>query len=249
MEASRLQLEILPQPDLTTCGPTCIHAVYRYYGLDISLPDVITAIPMLEEGGTLAVVLACDALRRGFQAVIYTFNLQLFDPSWFNGPPVDLAAKLRAQRQVKENPKLRAATDYYLEFLERGGELRMQDLTSDLLRRHLRRSTPILTGLRATYLYQEKREVDTGVEDDITGLPTGHFVVLCGYDKANKEALVADPLLPNPMAPAQLYHVSMDRLRCAILLGIMTYDANLLVVTQPGKEHKGPDRGNSHRRG
>ena len=28
----RLPVRTLPQPDETTCGPTCLHAVYRYWG-------------------------------------------------------------------------------------------------------------------------------------------------------------------------------------------------------------------------
>ena len=28
---TKLFLDIRPQPDQTTCGPTCLHAVYRYF--------------------------------------------------------------------------------------------------------------------------------------------------------------------------------------------------------------------------
>lgn len=248
MEKAQLELEILPQPDMTTCGPTSLHAVYRYYGDSIPLHQVIAEIPQLEEGGTLAVVLGCHALRRGYSALIYTFNLQVFDPTWFDGRPVDLAERLRAQLAAKSSPKLAIATHSYLEFIERGGTVRMHDLTSELIRRYLRRGVPILTGLSATYLYQEAREIGSNCQpDDIRGVPTGHFVVLCGYDQPQREVLLADPLQPNPIAPAQVYHVGMDRLRCAILLGIMTFDANLLIVTSGSQENKGrggvyPDR-------
>ena len=34
---TRLSLDILPQPDELTCGPTCLQAVYRYYDDNISL--------------------------------------------------------------------------------------------------------------------------------------------------------------------------------------------------------------------
>jgi hypothetical protein len=37
----QLELEMLPQPDDTTCGPTCLHAVYRYRGHEIPLDQVI----------------------------------------------------------------------------------------------------------------------------------------------------------------------------------------------------------------
>ena len=91
---------------------------------------------------------------------------------------------------------------------------------------------PILVGLSSTYLYQTAREYGPFDDyDDVRGEPQGHFVVLCGYDKAEKHVRVADPLLPNPMTgDSQYYNVSMDRLIAAIMLGIVTYDANLLVI-------------------
>ena len=81
---TRLQFEFLKQPDNTTCGPTCLHAVYRYHGDDLPLTQVIEEAPAFEGGGTLAVMLGCHALRRGYDARIFTFNLQVFDPTWFN---------------------------------------------------------------------------------------------------------------------------------------------------------------------
>ena len=60
-----LDLEIELQPDDATCGPTCLQAVYRYYGDLESLEDVIAEVPQLETGGTLAANLAIHALKRG----------------------------------------------------------------------------------------------------------------------------------------------------------------------------------------
>ena len=34
-----LPITILPQPDDTTCGPTCLHAVYGYYDDSIPLQE------------------------------------------------------------------------------------------------------------------------------------------------------------------------------------------------------------------
>lgn len=239
-ERHRLKLEILPQPDLTTCGPTCLHAVYGYFDDPLPLTRVVTEIPQLVDGGTLAVVLGRHALQRGYRATLYTFDVQLFDPTWFRqkpDKPVVLSEKLKQQITVKDSPKLQAATEAYLDFLELGGQIRMQDLTSELIRKYLNRSAPILTGLSATHLYQEKRELPDSTPDDIRGWPTGHFVVLCGYDRKEREVLIADPLHPNPMAEGQYYHVSIDRVKCAILLGVMTYDANLLII-EPQKPQR-----------
>ncbi len=235
---TRLAFEILPQPDSESCGPTCLHAVYRYFGDEMPLPQVMDECARLEEGGTLAVLLGCHALRRGYEATIYTYNLQVFDPTWFHPKPLPLAEKLSAQMVVKDLPKLRFASEGYLDFLSLGGEIRMRDLSRNLIREHLNSSIPILTGLSATYLYYDAREFGPQWDpDDIRGVPAGHFVVLCGYDRTNKQVHVADPYQENPLAPERLYSVGVDRVINAILLGILTYDANLLVI-QPRKPRK-----------
>lgn len=233
---TRLQFEFLQQPDNTTCGPTCLHAVYSYYGDELLLAEVIEEVPAFAEGGTLAVMLGCHALRRGYDVRIFTFNLQVFDPTWFNAdghllevPMVE--EKLRAQIKAKPEEKLIRACESYIEFLKLGGKLRMEDLTGNLIRRYLKQSIPVLTGLSATYLYRERREISaTSLPDDVAGVPSGHFAVLCGYDSIERSILVADPFHPNPLSVNYKYEVSLDRVVCSILLGILTYDANLLIV-------------------
>ncbi len=232
-----LAVAIEPQPDNSTCGPTCLHALLNYYGHKISLQEVINEIQMLQAGGTLAVFLACAALKRGFKATIYTYNLQMFDPSWFASDSIDIADKLRAQVREKPSNKLKVATQGYLEFLELGGQLQFVDLTPGLIRGILQRGLPILTGLSATFLYRDKREYGPKDEhDDIRGTPAGHFVILNGYHREGRTVLVTDPLHPNPAAPTQVYPVNIDRVICSILLGVLTYDANLLVI-QPHKNN------------
>jgi len=187
---------------------------------------------MLDTGGTLAVMLANNALARGYRADIYTYNLQMFDPSWFASSKIKIMDKLRRQAEAKmEDNKLQQATAAYLEFLRLGGKLRFIDLTTRLIRGIIRRNLPILTGLSATYLYRSMREY--GPQDDyndIRGDPSGHFVVLAGYHRKDRTVLIADPHLHNPVGGGHLYAVNIDRLICAVLLGVLTYDANLLVI-------------------
>lgn len=231
----QLPIPILPQPDDTTCGPTCLHAVYNYYNDNIPLEQVIADTQMLDKGGTLAVFLACSALRRGYQATIYTYNLQMFDPSWFSNPDMDISDRLRRQAEAKADEKLQHATVGYLDFLHLGGKLRFTDLNTRLLRNIIRRKFPILTGISSTYLYRSPREYGPKDDpDDIRGFPGGHFVILSGYHKKDRTVLIADPYIKNPVAATQFYSVNIDRVICAILLGVLTYDANLLVI-QPGR--------------
>jgi hypothetical protein len=244
---TRLKLDILAQPDDTTCGPTCLHALYRFHEEDLPLSQVIEEVPSLEGGGTLAVLLGCHALKRGYEGMIFTFNLQVFDPTWFLPGAPPLSDRIRAQMAVKDSPKLHTASEGYLEFLRLGGTIRMEDLTPDLVRRYLTRGVPILTGLSATFLYRDMREYgEDFAPDDIRGVPAGHFVVLCGYDRETRSVLVADPLMPNPLATEHLYELNIDRVINAILLGIVTYDANLLVL-RPGKSKQRRPRAHPHR--
>jgi peptidase C39-like protein len=240
----QLPVRILPQPTETTCGPTCLHALYHYWGGEALLSEVIGRTRALERGGTFAVFLACDALSHGYDATIYTYNLMVFDPVWF-ARGVDVAARLEAQRLVKGDPRLLHATEGYLEFLRLGGRLRFTDLSPVLVRGLLRRGLPILTGLSSTFLYRSPREY--GIEDipdDIRGTPSGHFVVIAGFDRKARKVLVADPYAPHPYGGTHEYWIRMDRVLNAVLLGIVTHDANLLVIAprRGASDDEQPDR-------
>ena len=108
------QIKILTQPNDVTCGPTSLHAVYNYYGDIVSLQDVIREVPSLKGGGTLAVMLATHALKRGYNTKIYTYNLRVFDPTWFNSKTTDLISKLEKQLQYKKGKKFEDATLAYI---------------------------------------------------------------------------------------------------------------------------------------
>ncbi|AHM58589.1 hypothetical protein D770_01575 [Flammeovirgaceae bacterium 311] len=227
------KLSILAQPDDSTCGPTSLHAVYNYFKYDLGLDEVIRSVNYLEGGGTLAVFLGLDALSKGFSARMYTSNLTMFDPSWRELPKEELLKKLDAQLKYKKGRKFTLATAAYKQFLLKGGEINMEMLDEALLKSYLSRNIPILAGLSATYLYQTKREYadeqDRSIFDDLRGEPMGHFVVLT---KLEGEYLwVADPYKENPISSTNYYKIETNRVINAIHLGILTYDANILIVS------------------
>jgi hypothetical protein len=235
-DMAELTLDILPQPDDTTCGPTCLHAVYGFFGDVVDLHQLISEVTPLASGGTLGVYLGIHALRRGYAATLFTYNLEVFDPTWFEGEAVDLSTLLEEQAEVKSGRRLRQTTPAYQEFLALGGRIRFEELGPGLIRRHLSRGRPILTGLSATYLYGCAREIDedgTLRYDSVRGEPTGHFVVAYGYDAESDSVVVADPLHENAFG-SHNYRVDVLRLMGAILLGVLTYDGNLLVL-EPGE--------------
>jgi hypothetical protein len=227
-----LAFDIQAQPDEVTCGPTCLQALYHYYGDDIPLKHVMREVKQLKTGGTLAVMLGNHALKRGYKAHIYTYNLNIFDPTWFTGSSHDMVKFLEEQMKFKhKRRKLQVASNAYIKFLQAGGEMRYAELDAQLIKNYLKAGIPILTGLSATYLYGTAREIPQfDIYDSIKGEPAGHFVVITGYDEDRNTVYVADPMESNPIAKGQVYNVDFVRLMNSIMLGILTYDANLLII-------------------
>jgi hypothetical protein len=236
-ETFMIKVNIHNQPDDETCGPTSLHAIYKYYGLEISLDEIINGVERSLSGGTLASTLGKHALNQGFKTTMYVNNLNFYDPSWFvdgKALPGILKDKLKAQIKFKKSKAFIHASNAYLNFIEAGGEIRFSTLSIALLKKYFDRKIPILTGLSATYLYQSARERFTtegqAYYDDVRGLPCGHFVVLCGFDETKKAVVVADPHRANPIAQENYYKIDSQRLINAILLGVLTFDANLLIL-------------------
>lgn len=236
-----ININIQTQPDDETCGPTCLHAIYQYYHLNHSLNNVINTVERSLSGGTLAPFLGKHALQQDCSATIYVNNLTIFDPTWFKNGKADgeqLFLKLDAQMKYKSDARLIQTSLAYQHYLRLGGTVQFRTLSVSLLQDYFKKNIPIITGLSATYLYSSAREVfnDAGVAqyDDIRGTPCGHFVVLCGYDDQKKHIIVADPHRENPLSHNNYYTVSSHRLINAILLGVLTYDANLLVIEPKG---------------
>lgn len=226
-------IDVWQQPDDVSCGPTCLQAVYAFYGTHLPLEDVISSVRSVDHGGTLGVLLGVDALERGFPATLFTYNLDIFDPSWFTGRRRDLKMELERQREYRTDPRLVSAIEGYIDFVDRGGEIRHRELTPDLLASMVRGGQPPITGLSATYLYGCEREVYDGKEshyDDIRGEPVGHFVVVSGVDPGTGNFRISDPSADNPLHGSGTYWVSPYRLIGAIFLGVTTYDGNVLVV-------------------
>jgi hypothetical protein len=233
-----LDFDMQAQPDDVTCGPTCLQALYHYYGDIVPLKEVIQDVKQLKLGGTLAVMLGNHALKRGYRAHIYTYNLNLFDPTWFKHSSKKMIQNLRGQMEFKhKRRKLRVASQAYIKFLQSGGEVFNSELDENLIKKYLKQSRPILTGLSATWLYGSAREIPQfDIYDSIKGEPAGHFVVITGFDEEKNTVQITDPNEPNPIGQGKVYSVSFPRLINSIMLGIVTYDANLLIIEPKEKK-------------
>lgn len=233
--AHELDIERILQPDEVTCGPTCLRKVFSFYGEAVTMEDVLGALERNEDGGTLAVFLGIAALKRNYNARIYSYDLRIFDPTWFGLTPKQLTEKIFSRFPYLSDEKRLRAAGAYIRFLEIGGELAFDELTPTLLKQIIDRDHPVLAGLSATYLYRYPRErwdskENKHVDDDVRGEPTGHFVVIGGYDHWGRKLTVIDPSEHVPASDHGRISVDSERLINAILLGDATYDAVLLEV-------------------
>jgi hypothetical protein len=229
-----LAVSVTPQPTEDTCGPTCLESIYRFYGRDVSLDQLRSEVSMLQAGGTLSVNLGCHALANGFDVEIYSYNLQVFDPTWFALSNKELVKKLMQQTSRKSSDqKLSEASQSYIRFLKAGGAIRFSDLAPQLIKDYLGAGNPIIAALSSTYLYQTARENPlTTEDDDIGGYPAGHFVVVSGFDEYSQYVTINDPFRRNPFSKGEeSYQVDFGHFMASILLGVVTYDANLMIVS------------------
>jgi len=240
--AHELRVQRFLQPDDVTCGPTCLRKIYDFYGIGVDFDAVVAEIDRNEDGGTLGVFLGTAALKRGLRARIYAYDLQIFDPTWAPLGRAELERRVSARIPHLRDPHRMRAAHAYLEFLERGGSVSVaEELTPGLIRASIDREHPLLVGLSATYLYRFARErwdpvQERLLDDDIAGEPTGHFLVVVGYEQYGRRFSLRDPSHHVPVSEDGRLVVDAQRLINAILLGDATYDAVLLELWPPAEE-------------
>ena len=235
----KLDLHVQKQPDDESCGITCLKSIYDYYSHPTSLDTLKHEIEHWQTGGTVAVNLARHALGHGFQAEIHTYNIKIFDPSWSSLEVKALSLKLRQRQRRIRSKKQKMVIGFYLDYLKKGGTLKFDDLDEDLLTRLFKERHPIICGLSATYLYRQMRETADCTEDDIVGQPVGHFVVVSGWDAHSRTVTINDPLRKNPISDTGTYKLPFTKFSNAVMLGILTYDENLLVISKPKQSDNG----------
>lgn len=231
MKSISYDIKIENQPTETTCGPTCLHSIFNYLKKPIPLKKTMAEVRYLDTGGTMGEALGIYALENNLKATVYTHNLNVFDPTWFKLSKKEIIKKLRLQIRAPKTLKIKKSSKLYIDFLKLGGNVKFKPLTTSFLYNLLQEKGPVIVGLSSTYLYMSARERnDDNEADDILGSPQGHFVILGGMSHDHSEVEVFDPLDENPISKSNNYKIDSTRFINSILIGAITYDANIIVI-------------------
>lgn len=217
-------IEMLPQPDDTSCGPTALHAIYKYYGLDIPLNTVISELEgysTLE--GTYDAMIGVDALKRGFQVNIFVYNLRIFDPSWKYDESI--TEKLYTMKARLSDPRLIKSVEWFIRFSEMGGHI----VISSPLINALTAEHPVICGLSATHLYNCRRENPITNEYDEFGSPVGHYVVTDAHF-GDTSVPIYDPYGDRSRIRKIEYIMPINAVIESIMLGTLTYDGSVIEI-------------------
>lgn len=232
-----LDIDMPDQPDDSSCGPTSLYSVYKFFGLDVTLETVIKELDGYDPAiGSYDAILGIDALKRGFDAIITPFNLNVFDWSWFGLNMDALRIKLDRLASVGLSETVRKLASLYVEFIDRGGRIVFQYNPEQAFftANYYTGVVPLICGLSSTWIHQSKREnPDTGEYDEY-GRMMGHYVVLGGWEWGLNpvRTTVYDPYGSRTLFRSNKYILEYDQLLTAMMLGTNTHEGNLLRISK-----------------
>jgi len=171
------------------CGPSSLQQVLEYYGRKISLKDILANVKMFPFG-TPPPYLAIGAKKLGYKVRLISFDVNYVDPSWKNSPKNEIIEKLKKRLPTIKNRIINRRTKGLIMALESGVELDIKIPSEKILIKYMKRGIPPIITLSYNVLHDYKRKLNDKL-DDVKGLPTGHYVVVSGYDDNN--FIVTDP--------------------------------------------------------
>ncbi|MBI4214727.1 hypothetical protein HY546_01910 [archaeon] len=141
------------------------------------------------------------AIKRGLKATVFTNNTKLFHPSWFD-PKKNLLEFVEKSANAVKNDKteyevkpyrlaaLKAAASFIraggrVEFLNRNS--RFKSITSELIKSQLVAGNLVIIPVEVVLFYGSpwRRGFEEMTEDNLSGHPFGHVVVINGFDDDN----------------------------------------------------------------
>ncbi len=145
----------------------------------------------MNEYGTWSPYIGIYAMKLGYNVEIFTYDVSLFDPTWFNLSNKSLIKKLKiAIKKIKDKDK-KFGVRGYIDFLREGGKLTFKIPTKKILIKFLKKKIPPMAFVNSTAYYKRKRKDFKAGKRSEFGEVGGHCIVISGYK--NGKFIVTDP--------------------------------------------------------
>jgi hypothetical protein len=185
----KLQVPYFKQKKMT-CGPSCLQQVLAYYGIKITLDEILKEVKMFKYG-TWINYLGIYAAEHKFKVKLICNNVHYIDPSWFKLPRIKLIKKIQTALKKERNKMRKDGFFSLLDYLKTNAEIIFQIPSKKILINCLKKNVPIIICLSSTVLRGRKRFDFKKNKHSEYGEPTGHFVVISGYK--NNNFIITDP--------------------------------------------------------
>lgn len=141
--------------------------------------------------GTWTSYLGIYAIKQGFDVLLYYCNVRYIDPSWFNLPRRKLMKKLKTALKKEKNKRKKDGLISLLDYIKEKGKIIFQIPSKNLIINYLKTKCPVIVCVTNTILHNKKRFDFKKQKTSEYGEPSGHFIVISGYENGN--FIISDP--------------------------------------------------------
>ena len=210
MTKKDLKISQFDQINPSGCIPACLQEIFSYYKRQIFQETILKSLDHPERG--MAIVQAgFFAKDYGFEPIIITNNIVIFDPTWFNLDEKKLAENLKLRRRYVSK-YYKYLIDLYIKYIKSGGKIKFDTIGADLLKKYLSQNIPLIMELASTFLYKKTKSTQPGAFDNaFSGDIEGHGVVIAGFD-GGKFKIVDPNSKQNPYNKNGVYWIESDEL-------------------------------------
>jgi predicted double-glycine peptidase len=181
LHGHRLQLTPIVQDGPTSCTNACLRMVAGYFGRKLDRDEIDRALFKDSAGCSFNTDIARFALRHGFAAECYGYNLYLTDPADGGLAPSALLSKLRREQAHLRDQWYRPMLASIVAALAEGVRYVVRRPAFEIAAGYLRQRIPVIAVVSYPALH------------GVRGNPfSGHDVVLTGYD--GRRVYFVDPL-------------------------------------------------------
>ncbi|GBE19956.1 MAG TPA: hypothetical protein ENG87_00210 [Candidatus Pacearchaeota archaeon] len=218
----KLKVPVLEAKNRLGCGPTSLSMILNYYRKNYSEKQVIDNLEIglikKEDLGARAVDLALLAKKFGFDVICYSYNMELYRPSFSRLSKPGLISEIKKLLQKKHSASNKAVLKTTIKLLENNADFKIKMPSIDDIIKFLKKGIPVILAVNAKILFEvEKLQGFPKIPNNM-----GHFIVLTGF--------VDDIFYYNCPYYGESKKISKDKLFFALSNNILDSSAYLIAV-------------------